>query len=422
MTIFEDELAKRNRQTQLAGGQGINTSGIVGGIGGNSLAQPTAAAPASSGFQNLNAYLDMNKGAGAGIASDLNKNLVSDVEKYKTGATDQTKTFGDSVTAANSALDTQVSGIKDKLTEDASANAAGAKGFLGSTYKGPTADSTIASLADSQKEINGRLGKVDDWDSMNANAQKNYGYSKGFGALDSFLMQGDEAGRKELADIKGKSTDINSAYDTAKTGLTNSQASGTKAFTDAQDSIKKHASAVRGNIEKDASTRAQGYGAENTGNEGYQAAGLGDMLDQGNLDDLAALNDLTGDAAGNYVKSYNAGQAKQEPVVQNPVVQQPEVSRPNVMDPAQEAINKITPNEDLVVASNRATAPTQNTFYDNPLTKIAAGKQSVGGALSDMSGIDQNRFSLGLNPLGSGQPIKAPKINTNRLKIKKPKW
>jgi len=308
MTIYADEAEKRRMQAQLSGGNtGLNTSGVVGGSTSSQIMQPTAKAPANSGFTNLDRYLDLNKGVGAGLASTANKGITDDVDKFGTDTTSTVSDLNTKFAESTKAAETAATGIKDGLTKDASENLAGAKSFVGSGYTGPTVGSTVATLGATKNDLNGRLEKVDDYGTVQSNLSKQYNYSDGFRDLDAFLMQGDKSGRDELAKIKGKTSDVNNVYNTAKKGLEGAEASGRTGYEGLQKGVKDSTAGIREKIKTGANARIGGYGSEAQGNVGFQGAGLGDVLSQAELDDIAALNDIGGLSAEEYAKSYKAG-------------------------------------------------------------------------------------------------------------------
>jgi hypothetical protein len=384
--IFDDEAEKRRRQEQLTGGNtGLNTSGIVGGSTSNQIAQPTAQAPAGSGFANLDRYLSLNQGVGAGLASATNKGLESDVDKYKTDIGSTVTDLQGKIAKSTTDATNTATGIKNSLSQDASANLKPAQDFLASGYKGPAVTDTLTGLNVGKTGLNDRLGKVDDAGQIKSNLTDTYKYNDGFGALDSFLMRGDQSGRDKLAQIKGRSGEVDNAYTTGNTALTGADTAARTAFGGLQQDIKDSAKGLRGNIETAADTRLAGYGAESVGNQGYAAAGRGDVLSEAELADIAALNELGGLDANNYAKTYNAGVKAAPAPVAAPTPPAPD--DPNILQAVE---NKLTPTADSKAETAQyigaAGAPLQTEKpVSNPLMDLLAPSISTNSPASLIS-------------------------------------
>lgn len=414
MTIFEDEMEKRKKQSTLADGNtGLNTSGVVGGGYGSSAPTQTAAqGPAGSGFVNLNQYLDLNQGTGKGLASELNKGLESDVGAFKDDTAKQTSTIKGSMNQAVSAAGDKASFIKTGLATDATANVGAAKDFLNSSYSGPTAATPLAGIASNQKVINDRLGLVDNRENIQQGLEKNYGYNKGFGQLDSFLMQGDKSGRDELARIKGRTGEVDSAYTGAKDQLTAAETAAINDYSAIKNDVVGEAKKIRGDVEGRAKEDAGRMGAGRSGYDGYSAASMGNVLSQDQIDDLNVLADLSGDARGVYAKTYNEGSAPVPKTVAQPTgAPVVDMVRAGTTDriPENKTIDTLAHIGGQTIdtidsgGKNITMAQTNKVVQDmidrtkksmGDSVNIPLGKQSVAGALSNLTGMKKERFKL----------------------------
>jgi hypothetical protein len=302
--------------------QGLNTSGVVGA---NASAGPTASggaavdtkAPTSTGFVNLQQYVDANQGTGAKMATDATKDLSNQVTSYGQNATDTVN--GAKSGFASASRDDEAKKITGGLAKDANGTYGQASKYLSSGYSGPQASDYTGTLGASKDTLNGQLNGVDKQSNQQDLLRNAYGsngqYSNGFGQLDSFLIGGQQEGRDVINGVKAKTGDVNTAYNGAATSLNGMQTAAQNKLASNQAGIKTAAKTDLGNIVSAGNqTLAQKNASLNPNNVGTANASLGDVLTDKNHVDLQALSQLSG---GQYdpnwnAKTFNAGTAKQE--------------------------------------------------------------------------------------------------------------
>jgi hypothetical protein len=318
----------------------INTSGIVGGSADPTSTTPKADDPnkPGSGFVNLQQYLTSNVGKGAGLADASAKGVTDSVSGIKTEADSAQK---DLANTKKSFIDSGEN-IKNSLGVDAAGNQGAATDFLGKKQS----SSVLDTLGGKKKIVEDDVNKLDDSAQISANLQNqfkgNNDYSKGFGLLDTFLLQGDASGRDKLSEIKKNSqNDLNSAYDTTKSALTDTQTT----LANSQQSIKDAAKSYKSGIVGAAAEKAKNIGLDKKSNIGWKAADVGDALNEKNMLDLNALSDLAGESRGNYAKSFAEGYAPPPPPPPPPVVPEtPAAPNPDLTSiTAAPILNQVTP-------------------------------------------------------------------------------
>jgi hypothetical protein len=298
-----------------------NTSGVIDGQT-QANADTTSGAPApapsnqgtGSGFVNLQAYMDNNKGEGGRMVNDATKGLVGDVGAFKDTAAstvaDQTKAM-QAATGGGSKL----SALKNGLTTDPTANIGAARDFVNSTaYTGPTAGEASAGLAAQQKDLASKLGAVSG-DSVVDSLKSTTGspYTSGFGYLDKFLT-GDTSGKQAIDAVHGKAADVNTAADAAKAQLGTSEAAARNQLATNKAWIVNQAKATEAKIRDAAQKRADAMNSGmNLTNLDASKASLGDGISDKDKSDLEALNQLTRSGPLNFGKTFNAGHAAPPP-------------------------------------------------------------------------------------------------------------
>lgn len=234
MAIINEEEDKNVNQT----GQGLNTSGQAGVVGAGGApagaTQSTAGGgQAGSGWTNLQTYLDVNKGQGGQLADQVGTDVNNKVEDFK--KTDVSGAINEIGQAAGTTE-------ADEIKKDVAANAGKAKTFLNqgfgakqvTDYTAPI-NATAASVKDNLNQLNDQNYQKGALQKLN-NKQGNY--TGGFGALDSFILNGDEQGREKLSGIQKSGND---AVGSTMSGITDQL---TKARGDANSLFEANKLAV----------------------------------------------------------------------------------------------------------------------------------------------------------------------------------
>ena len=312
----EDALQKQQGGQSTSGVVGTSTPGqtSASGTGGTAPAgNPTA--PTSTGFVNLQSYLNANQGTGAGLANTATKPLTDQVGAYG-------QTAANTVSGAKSGFDAaggdaQAASAKSGLANDATAGYDAASHFVNSGYSGPKASDYTGTLATQQGNLDGQLNGVDKQANQQDLLSSAYGgngkqYTNGFGQLDSFLIGGSQDGRNVINGVKGQTANVDGAYNSAANSLNGMQ-------TTAQNQLAANQSGVRSAAGTDATNIVNGAqpmlgqknGTLNSSNVGTAQASLGDVLTDKNKTDLQALSQLSGQAYNPdwNKKTFNAGTA-----------------------------------------------------------------------------------------------------------------
>lgn len=305
---------------------GVNTSGVIEGTAGAGtsagMAEQQAKAP-GTGFVNLQQYLDMNKGAGAGIAGKVTEDVNKAADTYSTTAQQKLEQGKEKFSEASKSG--QASQIRSSIVSDADQNKQAAQDFLGAGYAGPRATDLAAPLAADRTKLQSDLSKVGDLEQQQANLQKAYGgtgnYSSGYGLLDSFILQGDQSGRDKINQVKGRAAEVGSTFDTTSSKLKAEEEAARNALAENKRSIVSTADQERARIENEANRKAQRINLEiaQQKREGAKNASIADALDDNQLSDLRALAELS-NANTDYFRTLDRGQAKAQPAA-------PQVSR-----------------------------------------------------------------------------------------------
>jgi hypothetical protein len=312
----ENDLQKQQNGQSTSGVVGTATPGATasgGGAAPSGAANPTA--PTSTGFVNLQSYLDANQGTGAGLAGAATKPLTDQVGTYG-------QTAANTVSGAKSGFDaaagdSQAATAKSGLASDATGGYDAASHFVNSNYGGPKASDYTGALATQQGTLDGQLSGVDKQSNQQDLLNSAYGangqqYTNGFGQLDSFLIGGSQDGRAAINGVKGQTANVDSAYNNAANSLNGMQ-------TDSQNRLAANQAGVRSAAGADATNIVNGaqplVGQKNTtlnkSNVGTAQASLGDVLTDKNRTDLQALSQLSGQAYNPdwNKKTFNAGTA-----------------------------------------------------------------------------------------------------------------
>lgn len=350
---WRDELAPGAANPAADGKQ--NTSGIIDGqTTPNSPASGAASAPApapsqqgtGSGFVNLQAYMDNNKGEGGRMVNDATSGLVSDADKFKdTAATtviDQNKAM-QAATGSD-----KLPGLKNSLYGGA-LGTGGARDFVNSTaYTGPTAAQADAGLASQQQDLAGKLGAVSGDTAIDALKNKSTTpYSSGFGYLDKFLT-GDATGKAAIDAVHAKAAGVNATGDAAKAQLGANETAARNQLATNQSAIKKAAADRIADWERGGNANAANLNkslnrTDYDGVVNHTMAGGLKPEDQQTLEALAAIT-----GSGSNAAWYN--------------------------DPGTQGIHKAPPPPPPPPAMNGGVAPGQTSGQQQILNGLGASK------------------------------------------------
>lgn len=291
------------------------TSGVVESAAPSGAA-PTAAPAAptpGTGFVNLQQYLDVNKGAGGTLASAATKGLTQQVADYGSEAAKVAQTGASKIQDAAGTKTAEQ--LRIGLGQDASANKDAAQAFLGAGYAGPAAGDFTTDLAAKKDALTDSLGKVDSAENLQTALADTYGkagnYSKGFGLLDQFLVQGDQSGRDTLASVKNKAADVTKKYDTTAQQLTSAEDAARKQLAANQAAVKSTARFVKDDTLKKADSAIAAMNKNlDTSREGASAAGYRDVIDENKRADLEALDAILTESGDYSGGGFNAGTPK----------------------------------------------------------------------------------------------------------------
>jgi hypothetical protein len=311
MAISEEWRRKRKDEGDA---NGLNTSGSMDTTTGGALPTNQDSTP-TSGFVNLQQYLDTNKGAGAGIAGAYTGGLNKKVDEFKT-STDKTAT--ETAAGINAAGDSHVqegSNLIANLGANMTGDLTNTRNFVGKGYT-PDTQKTDDAIVAGQTDINNQLGKVDDTATQQTGLMATFGkdngnYGSGFAGLDRFIMGGDESGRAVVAKTKARTGEVTGAannYGTMKsTATTAAQAKLAKA----QKDVKDAALARKGSIEtNNFGTRIAQKNATYGDNENAVGASIGDVMTSDERSYLDALAELGGGTKSTYGSTFKEGTKK----------------------------------------------------------------------------------------------------------------
>jgi hypothetical protein len=177
-------------------GSGVLTAGTEAGSAPDQVQQQ------GTGWTNLDQYLNVNKGQATGLANDLTKDVNSQVDTFK----------GTSSAGAVADINKQAGDDAAKsITSNVVQNAGQAKDFLSRQVNVNPNDYT-AGVRNTANQVKDTLGQVDNQRFQQGQLQKIYGqkqpYTSGFGALDSFLLFGDQDSKGKLQQVKARTGEV----------------------------------------------------------------------------------------------------------------------------------------------------------------------------------------------------------------------
>ena len=226
---YQDDLELQNQAKASPGG-------VLAGSGGAASTQ--AAQPTGSGFTNLQTYLSANKGQGTGVAQDMISEGQKGVDKARSAADQYADTWAATgVQQANQAgqdgAGVYQAGI-DEIQADPNNTEGAYASARGTQYGGPANAQDIQGYNDLEKNYQNVKTTANnyagDYNTQKAGLQNKYGYSSGFGALDTFLGRQDG---KEA--IQGWQNGVQTGSAAGQIGKVNDAiAGGQKAVSDAQ--------------------------------------------------------------------------------------------------------------------------------------------------------------------------------------------
>ena len=316
MAISEEWRRKRKDEGDA---NGLNTSGSMDTTTGGALPTNQDSTP-TSGFVNLQQYLDTNKGAGAGIAGAYTSGLNKNVDDFKTSAD---KTATETAAGINAAGDSHVqegSNLIANLGANMTGDLTNTANFVGKGYT-PDTQKNDAAIAEGQTDINNQLGKVDDTATQQTGLMSTFGkdngnYGSGFAGLDRFIMGGDESGRAAVAKTKARTGEVTGAANNYGTMKSTATAASQKKLTDTQAKVREAAKLRKGSIEaNNFGTRIAQRNATYGDNENTVGASIGDVMsgdEKSYLDALADISDPTGKSRSTYGSTFKPGTAKQK--------------------------------------------------------------------------------------------------------------
>lgn len=424
-----------------------NTSGVIDGqtspdstaTSGSGPAKAPAQEGTGSGFVNLQAYMDANKGEGGRMVNSGTADLTGSADKYKDTAA---QTVADQTKAMQAATGSdKLPGLKQGLATDASANGGAARDFVNSTaYSGPTADQASAGLAAQQKDLAGKLGSVSG-DSVIQGLKDKTGtpYSSGFGYLDKFLM-GDKSGQDALNAVHSKVGDVNDAYNDASLKLSRAETAARGQLDANKQAVRDAAAADMGKITAAGQARAADLnkGLDLTNYTGAVQHSLAGGLSDKDRSDLEALAAITGGAKGDwYHDTYNQGTAKPISVDQGTAPPPPpKASAPTIAQKAaaeapkapatlakanQHATSGLNGLQSKVVnAVNAAQTHAADVIGDPTLQKATQGVNGLNNAVTHGTEVLNQLPATVVNQAAASM---APKTTLPpALKKKVPKW
>lgn len=312
-------------------------SGVVGG----GASTPASSQAEGTSFVNLKKYLDANNGLGGNVAgavtADSTKAIGSAAEKINDYSVANSADKVDKTDT--NALDT----YKNQIAADPTkVDAAGYKAAQAKAYGGPTDATSATGFTDASKQYGNAKDTYDNLSSDDWNARSsavsdtfkkdNNQYTKGMGLLDTFIVQGDEGGKKAMGQYKtdnastfapeGKDklslarAGVQSGFDTAKGAFDTAKTGAAQAITDKRKVIdeglkdKQYAKSdeQRLDAERQMAQKYKDVGMEvpKSFNGFYTASDNSNYISP---EDLAALNSLSG-LDGADARTSTEGEAK----------------------------------------------------------------------------------------------------------------
>lgn len=283
----------------------FNTSGVVG-----SSALPTSSNISAtrdtptSGWTNLQDYLDVNRGVGVDSAKYVTKGINEEVDQTSNAIDDFGNNTINDYNTKSQEYDKTSGGIVSGLN-DASSVLDPAKNFLSTTVNPYSKDditaqkdATVSKVkgigdAQNQKSTFGKLGGS--------------GYKSNWGDLNVLLIRSDENAQNVIKDTVGKGDSLNKKLDTTIGDVEASYKSAQDALQNEKNEVISGAKDAKTKAESGISNRALNYGLENKGNVGFKGASIGDVISDDENIDIQALSEIGGLDYSPYSKTYNVG-------------------------------------------------------------------------------------------------------------------
>ncbi len=198
----EDELLAQ--QQQLANAQTTTGSSSVV-TGSQGAVDPNASAAQGTGWTSLSKYLDANQGLGAGVANAITKDSQAGIDS----AAGKINEYQTKANASNEAGKKQTENLTSYQAQIASdPTKINANKYIADTsagYQGATDAKKIGGYEDAWKGVANAKSSYDslnsnDWNARSSAVASTFGkdnanYTKGSGLLDTFILQGDDAGQ-----------------------------------------------------------------------------------------------------------------------------------------------------------------------------------------------------------------------------------
>jgi hypothetical protein len=266
----------------------------------------------STGYVNLQQYLDANKTAGSEIADAIGADIATDAKTLQDQAT-KTQTSAENA-YSGAAKDAETKALQDKFKTDASGAYQNASTFLKSGYSGPDAGNYTATLSEAQKALQNKTSLLGTQEGQLAALNQKFGksgqYSSGFGLLDQFLLQGDQSGRDKLKEIQTKASDAGKSANDATTKILDAQTKAQGRYQENQKTLRKSAkSELENQIGKASHQRGLMNDKLDMNRIGAKKASMGDVLNQKQIADIQALSNIANEKfdPSSYQKTYNPG-------------------------------------------------------------------------------------------------------------------
>lgn len=319
-TYLTDEEKKKNQEA------GVNTSGVVGGTTAGGTASGAAEQQAKTpgtGYVNLQQYLDVNKGAGAQLANTVTQDANKAADTYKSAAEKALEESKNKYSQTVDAASQKAGQLQSGIVQSASQNRDAAKDFLGAGFNGPQAQDFTGGLAADKGRVQSQLSSVADINNQQAALQKNYGkqgnYTQGYGLLDSFLLQGDESGRKQIEATKNRANEVAGTFDSTAQAIAAQEQKAKADFDASKKSIVDTAAQEKAKRENEALRKASVMNTQiaREKREGATNASVADALNDTQLADLQALADIANINA-DYVRTLNPGRKPEKQAAPQP--------------------------------------------------------------------------------------------------------
>lgn len=321
----------------------FNTSGVVG-----SSALPTSSNISAtrdtptSGWTNLQDYLDVNRGVGVDSAKYVTKGINEEVDQTSNAIDDFGNSTINDYNTKSQEYDKTSGGIVSGLN-DASSVLDPAKNFLSTTVNPYSKDDITAQKDATVSKAKG-IGETQNQKSTFGKLGGS-GYKSIWGDLNALLIRSDANAQNVIKDTVGKGDLLNSKYDTTLGNVESSYKSAQDALQNEKNEVISGAKDAKTKAESGISNRALNYGLENKGNVGFKGASIGDVITPDEQLDLDSLAEIAGIEVSPYNKTFKAGTPPPTPKAE---VNNDSPNIGAIFDDASKIYKKITPTQGSV--------------------------------------------------------------------------